>query len=101
MMMSVEQWVESELAGETCPNATLSTIKPTWPDPCSNPGPPATNRLSYGTAHVMAYNRKYVIIVIIIIILLRTYRHLSTIVDYVHHTKFRETGFEVRKPTAA
>jgi hypothetical protein len=38
----------------TCPNATLSTTNPTWPDPGSNPGRRggklATNRLSYGMA---------------------------------------------------
>jgi hypothetical protein len=38
----------------TCPSATLSTTKPTWPDPGSNPGrcggKPATDRLSYGAA---------------------------------------------------
>jgi hypothetical protein len=39
---------------KTCPSATLSTAKPTWPDLGSNPGrrcgKPATNRLNYGTA---------------------------------------------------
>jgi hypothetical protein len=51
--MSVEQSVEWELAeetevlGENFPNATISTINPTWPD---RGGKPATNRLSYGTA---------------------------------------------------
>jgi hypothetical protein len=39
---------------KTCPSATLSTINPTWIDPCSNPGirgeRPATNDLSHGTA---------------------------------------------------
>jgi hypothetical protein len=39
---------------KTCPNATLSTTNPTWPDPGSNPGrrggKPATNRFSYGAA---------------------------------------------------
>jgi hypothetical protein len=39
---------------KTCPNATLSTTDPTWPDPGTNPGisgwKPATNRLSNGTA---------------------------------------------------
>jgi hypothetical protein len=59
-MISVEQSVEWELAGETevlgenLPSATLSTTNPTWPEPCSNPDrrgeKPATNRLSYGTA---------------------------------------------------
>jgi hypothetical protein len=60
-MMSVEQSVELELGGETnysqktCPHATLSTTNPTWPDLGWNPGrrvgKPATDRLSYGTAH--------------------------------------------------
>jgi hypothetical protein len=40
---------------KTCPNATLSTTNPTWPDTGANPGSrggkPATNRLSYGVAH--------------------------------------------------
>jgi hypothetical protein len=59
-MMSVEQSVEWELAGETevlgetCPSATLSTTNPTWLDRGWNPGrrggKPATSRLSYGTA---------------------------------------------------
>jgi hypothetical protein len=39
---------------KTCPNATLSTTNPTWPDPGLSPGrhsgKPATNRLSYGAA---------------------------------------------------
>jgi hypothetical protein len=61
MMMSVEQSVECELAGETkvlgesLPNTILSTTNPTWPDPGSNPDrrgeKPETNRLSYGAAH--------------------------------------------------
>jgi hypothetical protein len=41
---------------KTCPDATLSTTKPTWPDPGLNPGrrggKPATNRFSYGAAKV-------------------------------------------------
>jgi hypothetical protein len=41
---------------KTCPSATLSTTNPTWPDLGSNPGrsgeKPATNHLSYGTAHL-------------------------------------------------
>jgi hypothetical protein len=59
-MMIVEQSVEYELAGETevlgenCPSATLSTTNPTWTDQGSKPGrrdgKPATNHLSYGTA---------------------------------------------------
>jgi hypothetical protein len=39
---------------KTCPDATLSTTNPTWPDPELNPGrrggKPATNRFSYGAA---------------------------------------------------
>jgi hypothetical protein len=39
---------------KTCPNATLFTTNPAWPDLGSNPsrrsGKPATNRLNYGTA---------------------------------------------------
>jgi hypothetical protein len=39
---------------KTCPNATLPTTNPAWPDLGSNlgrrRGKPATNRLSYGTA---------------------------------------------------
>jgi hypothetical protein len=41
---------------KTCPDATLSTTIPTWPDPGLNPGrcggKPATNRFSYGAAIV-------------------------------------------------
>jgi hypothetical protein len=41
---------------EICPNATLSSTNPTWPDLGSNPsrrvGNPTTNRLSYVTALV-------------------------------------------------
>jgi hypothetical protein len=40
---------------KTCPDATLSTTNPTWPDPGFNPGrrgrKPATNRFSYGAAN--------------------------------------------------
>jgi hypothetical protein len=60
--MSMEHLVEWELAGETevlaetCPSATLSTRKSTWPDLGSNPGrrggKPVTNRLSYDTATI-------------------------------------------------
>jgi hypothetical protein len=39
---------------KSCPDATLSTTNPTWPDPGLNPGrhggKPATNRFSYGAA---------------------------------------------------
>jgi hypothetical protein len=39
---------------KTCPDATLTTTNPTWPDPWLNPGrrggKPATNRFSYGAA---------------------------------------------------
>jgi hypothetical protein len=39
---------------KTCPDATLSTTNPTWPDPGLNPGcrggKQATNRFSYGAA---------------------------------------------------
>jgi hypothetical protein len=42
--------------GKTCPCATLSTTKPTWTDPGSNPGlrceRSGTNRLSHGTVSV-------------------------------------------------
>jgi hypothetical protein len=45
---------KSKYSEKTCPSATLSTTKPTWPDPGSNPGRRgeklATNRLSYGAA---------------------------------------------------
>jgi hypothetical protein len=59
-MMSVEQSMEWELAGETeglgenLPSATSFTTNPTWPGLGSNlgrrGGKPATNRLSYDTA---------------------------------------------------
>jgi hypothetical protein len=45
---------------KTCPDATLSTTNPTWPDPGMNPGrrggKPATNRLSHGAAWFLAYS---------------------------------------------
>jgi hypothetical protein len=45
---------ETEVLGETCPSATLSTTNPTWLDPGLNTsrrgGKPATKRLSYGAA---------------------------------------------------
>jgi hypothetical protein len=44
---------------KTCPDATLSTTNPTWPDPGLNPGrrggKPATNRFSYGAANFTTY----------------------------------------------
>jgi hypothetical protein len=51
-----EDWHGKPKSSEkTCPSTTLPTTNPTWPDPSSNPGrrggKPATNRLSYGTAH--------------------------------------------------
>jgi hypothetical protein len=59
-MMTVEQSVEWELAGEaevlekTYPSSTLSTTYPTWSDLGSNPDrrdeKSATNRLSFGTS---------------------------------------------------
>jgi hypothetical protein len=59
--MNIEQAVEGKLTteteaiGETCLNATLSTKKLTRPHleliPGRCGGNPATNRLSYGTAH--------------------------------------------------
>jgi hypothetical protein len=49
---------ETEVLGENLPSASLSTTNPTWLDPGLNPGrrggKPATNRLSYGAALVMA-----------------------------------------------
>jgi hypothetical protein len=51
------EWLagDTEFLGENCPSAALSTINPTLLDPSSNAGRhggwPATNRLSYGTAH--------------------------------------------------
>jgi hypothetical protein len=56
MMMSVKQLVEWELVGEysekTCPNATLSTTNPTWPDLGSNPrGRGGRTSLTYVCIH--------------------------------------------------
>jgi hypothetical protein len=34
---------------KTCPNASLSTTNPTWPNPGRRGGKPANNHLSYGT----------------------------------------------------
>jgi hypothetical protein len=46
---------------KTCPSATLSTTKPTWTDPGSNPGlrdeRQATNILSHGTALTHSYSK--------------------------------------------
>jgi hypothetical protein len=68
-MMSVEQSVEWELAGETevlgenVPSATLSTTNPTSSDLGSDPGhrggKPATDRLSYCTACYEVRNKLY------------------------------------------
>jgi hypothetical protein len=64
MMMEklVEWWLvrETELLGETCPSAALSTTKPTCcPDakPDRRGRKPATNRLSYGTAYILCNHR--------------------------------------------
>jgi hypothetical protein len=50
------------LAYCTCPDATLSTTNPTWPDPGLNPdrrgGKPATNRFSYGAAFSDSWQKK-------------------------------------------
>jgi hypothetical protein len=51
------EWQEKpNYSKKTCPDATLSTTNPTWPDPGLNPGrrggKPATNRFSYGAAYV-------------------------------------------------
>jgi hypothetical protein len=50
---SVEYWQGKQKYSEkTCPSATLSFTKPTWPEPSSKPsrrdGKPAINRPSYG-----------------------------------------------------
>jgi hypothetical protein len=45
-------WAKPNYSRKTCTSPSLSTTKPTWPNPGSNPGrrggKPATNRLSYG-----------------------------------------------------
>jgi hypothetical protein len=45
---------------KTCPSATLPTTNPTCTDPRSNPDlrgeRPVTNRLSHGTAYLIAYS---------------------------------------------
>jgi hypothetical protein len=52
MMMSVEQSVEWELAGETeVLGENMSTTNLTWPDLDGRGGKPANNRLSYGPAN--------------------------------------------------
>jgi hypothetical protein len=65
--MSVEQlleWVarETEVHGENCISAALSTSKHTWPDLGSNPGhrkgKPVTNHLSYDTAFLTSVTSK-------------------------------------------
>jgi hypothetical protein len=55
------EWQEMPKYSEkTCPDATLSTTNPTWPDPGLNPGRrggnPATNRFSYGSAYRHGYD---------------------------------------------
>jgi hypothetical protein len=52
-----EDWQgKPKYSEKTCPNATLSTTNPIWPDRSSNPGrhggKPATNRLSHGMAWI-------------------------------------------------
>jgi hypothetical protein len=48
---------KSKYSEKTCPNVTLSTTNPTYPDMGLNPdrggGKSATNRLSYGTANCL------------------------------------------------
>jgi hypothetical protein len=56
------EWQEKlKYSEKTCPDATLSTINPTWPDPGLNPGrrggKPATNRFSYGAAFRDSYSK--------------------------------------------
>jgi hypothetical protein len=59
MILTGENW---RTRRKTCPSATLSTTNPTWIDPGANSGPrgerPATNDLSYGTAHYLNVNFK-------------------------------------------
>jgi hypothetical protein len=62
-----EDWQRKpKYSEETYPSATLSTTNPTWPDLGSNPGrrdgKPATNLLSYGTAHKCSKVYAYVCI---------------------------------------
>jgi hypothetical protein len=67
MTVTVEQLVEwrlavdTEVLGKLCPSATLSTTKPTWPDPGSNPGhgggKSATNSLIYGAAQKISNSK--------------------------------------------
>jgi hypothetical protein len=65
-------WKKQKYSEKTCPNATLSTTNPTWPDLGWNPGrrdrKPVTNRLSYGTTmfhitlnwqHIFVENKKW------------------------------------------
>jgi hypothetical protein len=52
-----EDWQgKPKYSEKTCSSATLSTTNPTWSDPGSNACPcsgrPATDRLSYGVAHM-------------------------------------------------
>jgi hypothetical protein len=49
------EWqVKPKYSEKTCPDATLFTTNPTWPDPGLNPGrrggKPETNRFSYGVS---------------------------------------------------
>jgi hypothetical protein len=49
-----EDWQgKPKYSEKTCPNATLSTTNPTWPNPGRRGGKPATNHLSYGMALVL------------------------------------------------
>jgi hypothetical protein len=56
----VEWQRKPKYSEKTCPDATLSTTNPTWPDSGLNPGrrggKPATNRLSYGAAEQATYS---------------------------------------------
>jgi hypothetical protein len=60
-MENLVEWMagEPKYSEKTCPDATLSTTNPTWPDPGLNPGrhggKPATNCFSYGAAQHQSY----------------------------------------------
>jgi hypothetical protein len=59
IMEKLVEWLagETEVLGETCPSAALSTTNPTCPDANlgRRGGKPASNRLSYGTTPRVGY----------------------------------------------
>jgi hypothetical protein len=77
-----------------CPEATLSTTNPTWPDPGLKPGhrggKPATNRFSYDSAAGWCNSRcyKYVITIIYMSIVVHVLKNSLLRVCYRNNGQF-------------